>query len=908
MKCTSFLGAALALALPTAAICQETEPAPARWIVQFEHRSVSLDDLHGAILAADAERARALVADAQVEADRACAPFAAEIAAAGGKVTRVFWLIPACVIEGPKSAVDLAARYPGVHAVRRDGWRRPAAVDMRPMRVATNRDNHDADDVQAQGIRGAGVTVAVVDSGLDVDMNGTGRPHAVFFPGGNPANQTGGGIGGSRMLANEQIGQLSADDLINHGTRVAAVAIGARWNQTPQSDDGHAPEARVAGYSLTEIGSGYTTLVTMVSAWQQVVADAAMFGTKVAVMSYDGTRDPDSPEEQAMDAAANVGDLLVSTIAGNDPATQLYYHGAVNVMVVGSTVNDTHVASYFSGRGPLASYAHSPRLYPQLVANGENVILPTADNEAMNTTSSGTSYSAPQVAGAAALFRSVATSASGLETRAAILATLEDVRSQNQGTENAIGRGYLRDDRLIALAQGRGMIASGNVSLNQPGRSFSMPVQAGTGYAVALCWSRYDVTAQQWADLDLRVTLNGQLVGESNGLEDSDERVVFDAPFGGTATIEVNAVRFEDGRVDQDFAIAAAENFGPRIDAFGQGCAGSRGSIGIWSVEPDSLQNGMFGNSSSDLLIGGVNHRTQQWVDATLIPGAFNMRGIALRHDDVATPNPGRNWVDLTIDLSLNNARAATMTSTFAQNDGIRKTRVLTRKQIVLPSQSAPNTDPNNWSVVIPFDQAFDRLYDTPPNATPIQGLVVDVRKYGSSLGAAAVSYPVDAMQGMNVAGGTLYATSPSATTGTLMPNQATVIGLIDDLGTVHYPTLAGTGAPALGGSYTVLLNDVPPMAPALITWGLSRQTVGPVALPADLAVLGAPGCWLYTSLDAVSPVSASAAGSVTFPVQVPNAAYLTGGRLHHQALVLDLGANVLGLSTSNGLTVVVGD
>src|SRR5690606_10732852 len=150
-------------------------------------------------------------------------------------------------------------------------------------------------------IRGAGVTVAVVDSGLDSRTGALARPHRTFFVNGDPNNATGGGLAGSRMLANIQVGALPADDPIDHGTRVAGVALGARWNATLNSDDGHAPAAKVVGYGLVDVPSGATVTTTIIRAWQVCAADAARFGTKVAVVSYDGYYDPLAPDQQAMD-------------------------------------------------------------------------------------------------------------------------------------------------------------------------------------------------------------------------------------------------------------------------------------------------------------------------------------------------------------------------------------------------------------------------------------------------------------------------------------------------------------------------------------------------------------------------------------------------------------------------------
>ena len=295
--------------------------------------------------------------------------FTRRIEQRGGRVLDRYWLIPACAVEVPPGLDRAAlARIPGVAGVfantirspQSAGPTAPPSARALPIRESTDALNHNADAVHAMGVLGDGVTVACVDTSFDSDLGGTsgpsgmpglGRPHATFYVNGDPANPTGGGLGGSRLLANTRVGIEPADSLLDHGTKVASIAVGEAWNTTASADRGHAPASRLAGYSIADFPSGATELQTMVAAWQNVVADAAALGTRVAVMAFSGTADPLSPEQQAMDAAVLAADLLV-TSSGGRALSPGFFHGATNLLACGAAATDFHSVPSFSPATP----------------------------------------------------------------------------------------------------------------------------------------------------------------------------------------------------------------------------------------------------------------------------------------------------------------------------------------------------------------------------------------------------------------------------------------------------------------------------------------------------------------------------------------------------------------------------
>ncbi len=90
---------------------------------------------------------------------------------------------------------------------------------------------------------------------------------------------------------------------------------------------------------------------------------------------------------------------------------------------------------------------------------------------------------------------------------------------------------------------------------------------------------------------------------------------------------------------------------------------------------------------------------------------------------------------------------------------------------------------------------------------------------------------------------------------------------------------------------------------------GGSKDWLGTVMLPLPLAFYGMPGCFLHH--DMVEPgQSATIIGGTWQPGlgPIPNSLGLINARLYIQVTVLAPGVNTLGLTTSNGGAVVLGN
>ncbi len=125
--------------------------------------------------------------------------------------------------------------------------------------------------------------------------------------------------------------------------------------------------------------------------------------------------------------------------------------------------------------------------------------------------------------------------------------------------------------------------------------------------------------------------------------------------------------------------------------------------------------------------------------------------------------------------------------------------------------------------------------------------------------------------------------------------------------GAAGVPSLVANSGPWSGGHLDLAVTRLAPGAPVLFVVGVSDQSLGPWPLPLQLSSTPAPGCWLWSSAEAVVPL-VNVAGSATPRFSVPpSPPGMLGAAFFGQALVGDPAANPLGLVVSNALRFVVG-
>lgn len=237
-----------------------------------------------------------------------------------------------------------------------------------------------APEAWAAGFTGKGVTVAVLDTGIDVnhpDFAGQIDGTASFVPG------------------------ETITDVNGHGTHVASTIVG-----TGAASDGDftgvAPEAdlivgKVLGGSE---GYGQDSWVMAGMEW------AAQSGADVVSMSLGDSMPSDGsdPMSQAVDSLSEqYGTLFVIAAGNSGPETISTPGAAASALTVGAVDKQDSLAG-FSSTGPLTG---TGALKPDIVAPGVDITAARSQEmqggEGMYRTISGTSMATPHVSGAAAI-------------------------------------------------------------------------------------------------------------------------------------------------------------------------------------------------------------------------------------------------------------------------------------------------------------------------------------------------------------------------------------------------------------------------------------------------------------------------------------------------------------------------
>lgn len=327
------------------------------------------------------------------------------VMATGGVVTQRYPFICALAAELPDTAVDALRADPRVAAVEPDlpvhlaeaemdrAWGVPA-VGCRPVFEAGNR--------------GAGIRVAILDTGIDYthpdlkDGYAGGYDFLRSFP--NPMDDNG------------------------HGTHVAGI-VGARADG--QGVVGVAPECRLyAAKVLDARGSG--SMSTVVAALQWCIKA----NVQVANCSFSVSSHPGAVVENAFIAAQRAGVLVVAA-AGNsgasrDGSSTVSYPAAFPSCISVGAVDSARNLAWFSSRGPRVD----------VVAPGVDVT--SCAPRGAYATCSGTSMAAPHVSGALALALKRGMTPGAARMR--LLATTLDCGAL--GRDNLFGSGLIQVDRL----------------------------------------------------------------------------------------------------------------------------------------------------------------------------------------------------------------------------------------------------------------------------------------------------------------------------------------------------------------------------------------------------------------------------------------------------------------------------
>ncbi|ANB06262.1 peptidase S8 [Streptomyces ambofaciens] len=250
------------------------------------------------------------------------------------------------------------------------------------------------------GLTGKGVTVAVLDSGVDA-----GHPDLA------------GRIGQSRsFIAGEEVA-----DRHGHGTHVAST-VGGSGAASDGKERGVAPGATLAvGKVLDDSGSGSESEIIAGMEWA-----ARDVGAEIVSMSLGSTEPSDGtdPMAEAVNTLSRETGALFVIAAGNTGApSSVGSPGAADAALTVGAVDSADEAAYFTSAGP----RHGDNaLKPDLSAPGVDILAARStlsEGSGDYTSMSGTSMATPHVAGFAALLAEEHPDWSGARLKDALMST-----------------------------------------------------------------------------------------------------------------------------------------------------------------------------------------------------------------------------------------------------------------------------------------------------------------------------------------------------------------------------------------------------------------------------------------------------------------------------------------------------
>jgi serine protease AprX len=323
-------------------------------------------------------------------------PGARAAAAAHGRATRDLAFVGGVAAQVRAGQLQRLAHAPNVSFVAPDPPVELTAGGISTSSLLTLFPGRDsALNPWSAGATGSGVGIAVIDSGV--------TPSADF---------------GDRLVQVRLDGQEgSLDDTLGHGTMVAGVAAG-------YSPDGKfigiAPGATIYAININRGGGVYSSDVIAALKW--VFDNAHRFNIRVVNLSLTETV-KSSYTESPLDLAVErlwASGVFVSVSAGNSGAGEIDYAPANDPLVFTTGAFDT-MDTAGPGDDRIAPWSSSGKTVdgfnkPELVAPGRHIGAPLPPGSALDgrapagnrlapgyATINGTSFSAPQTAGAAAI-------------------------------------------------------------------------------------------------------------------------------------------------------------------------------------------------------------------------------------------------------------------------------------------------------------------------------------------------------------------------------------------------------------------------------------------------------------------------------------------------------------------------
>lgn len=337
-----------------------------------------------------------------------------------------YTLIPGSAHRSTRAEIDLLSDLPDVELIWHD----------KPVQLFLDQSVPliGVPQLWQQGITGAGIKVAIVDTGID-----TTHPDLV-----------------GRVIAFKDFVNEGLKDYHGHGTHVSGI-VGGTGAASQGRFKGVAPDclfiaAKVLGFN----GYGESSGVIAGIEW------AVQQGAQVINLSLGsaGPCDGTDAESVASDAAVNAGTVMCVAAGNSGPSGNTIASPACArlVITVGATDKSDQIAE-FSSRGP----TEDGRLKPDICFPGVNITSCRAESTYLGnqinqfyTTASGTSMATPHATGSVALLLQQNPGATPQQIKDALMGTAKnlglDPNTQGAGRGNVAAASELRQLRDVSFA------------------------------------------------------------------------------------------------------------------------------------------------------------------------------------------------------------------------------------------------------------------------------------------------------------------------------------------------------------------------------------------------------------------------------------------------------------------------
>ena len=361
-------------------------------------------------------------------------PVADYARARGAKDVQVLWIADAVSMKARPQLIEELLASQQVMQVRLDGIiDAPIAYAGVPLPAEWNVSLVNAPALWARGFRGEGVTVAILDSGVD--------PH-------HP-DLAAAWRGGTNSWLDPYGQHAQPADMNGHGTQAAGLIVGGASRGTAI---GVAPGAKwIAAKVFDDAGQGTESAIHRAFQWlADPDGNPATNDAPDIVNNSWGITGPDecnSVFQTDIDALRAAGVAVVFAGGNYGPIAPSSVSPANNTGVtsVGAIGVDSQV-SEFSSRGPSAC---DGELFPKVAAPGEGVLTTdlSMGGNANYVLVAGTSFAAPHVSGVMALLKDAQPLATGDDLMNAVQAGAYDL--EPAGPDDGTGFGVV--DAVMAL-------------------------------------------------------------------------------------------------------------------------------------------------------------------------------------------------------------------------------------------------------------------------------------------------------------------------------------------------------------------------------------------------------------------------------------------------------------------------